>query len=234
MRITVIGHSTVLIEADGKKILTDPYWGKWGNLAYARLGIPAKSRQELSAVDAVLISHDHWDHVDGKYLRLLGDTPVIVPHPTRWLIKLLGGRNVSGIKVWESISIGGIAITAVPAVHLTATVGYVLESENRRVYFAGDTFYRSFMGDLGRKYQLDVALMPVTTYRIPMTMGEKQAVQAVQVLKPAVVIPIHLGIKPRSFLLRTDQTPEHFAQRLAESGIATRVVILRDGESYAV
>jgi len=234
MRITMIGHSTVLIETDGKKILTDPYWGKWGNLAYARLGIPAKSRQELREVDGVLISHDHWDHVDGKYLRLLGDTPVIVPHPTRWIFKLLGGRNVSGIKVWESITIGEITITAVPAVHMTIAMGYVLQSENKRVYFSGDTFYSHFMHDLGRKFQLDVALMPVTTYRIPMTMGEKQAVQAVRVLKPAVVMPIHLGIKPRSPLLRTNQTPEHFAQRLDENGIATKVVILREGESYTI
>jgi L-ascorbate metabolism protein UlaG (beta-lactamase superfamily) len=230
----MIGHSTVLIEADGRKILTDPYWGKWGNPAYARLGIPAMSRHELSDVAGVLISHGHWDHVDGKYLRMLGDTPVIVPKPTRWLIKLFGGRNVSGITAWESICIGKITITAVPAVHLTATVGYVLQSENKQVYFAGDTFYHPFMQDLGRKFQLDVALMPVTTYRIPMTMDEKQAVQAVQVLKPAVVIPIHLGLKPRSPFLRTGQTPEHFAQRLRENGAATKVVILKEGESYTL
>jgi L-ascorbate metabolism protein UlaG (beta-lactamase superfamily) len=234
MRITMIGHSTVLIEADGKKILTDPFWGMWGNLAYARLGVPAKPRQELSEVDGVLISHDHWDHVDGKYLRLLGDTPVIVPRSARWLIRLLGGRNVSGIKVWESIRLGDITITAVPAVHLTATVGYVLQSENKQVYFAGDTFYRPFMQDLGRRFQLDVALMPVTTYRIPMTMGEKQAVKAVQVLKPAIVIPIHLGLRPRSPLLRTSQTPEGFARRLEETGAATKVVILREGGSYSL
>ena len=234
MRITMIGHSTILIETDGKKILTDPYWGRWGNLAYARLGIPAKSRQELSAVDGVLISHDHWDHVDGKYLRLLGDTPVIVPKPIRWLIKLFGGKNVVGIKTGESIRIGEIAIMAVPAAHGTGARGFILQSENKQVYFAGDTFYRAFMRDIGHQFQLDVALMPVTTFRIPMTMGEKQAMQAVQVLKPAVVIPIHLGIRPRSPLLRTNQTPEHFAQRLAESGIAAKVVILRDGESYAV
>lgn len=234
MHITMIGHSTVLIETAGTKILTDPYWGMWGNPAFARVGVPAKSRQELNKVDGVLISHGHWDHVDGKYLRLPGDTPVIAPRLTRWRIKLLGGRNVSGIKAWESINIGEIKITAVPAVHLTATVGYVLQSENKRIYFAGDTFYSSFMQKLGRMFQLDVALMPVTTFRIPMTMGEKQAVKAVQVLKPAIVIPIHLGIRPRSPLLRTSQTPEHFAERLERSGAASKVVILREGESYTV
>jgi len=234
MHITMIGHSTVLIETGGKKILTDPYWGTWGNLAYARLGTPAKSRQELSKVDAVLISHDHWDHVDGQYLRILGDTPVIASRLTRWLIKLLGGQNILGLKTGESVHIGEITVTVVPAAHGTGAIGFILQSENKHVYFAGDTLYRSFMRDIGDQFQLDVALMPVTTFRIPMTMGEKQAVQAVQVLKPAVVVPIHLGIKPRSPLLRTNQTPEHFAQRLAESGVTTKVVILREGESYTV
>ena len=234
MFITMIGHSTVLIETGGKKILTDPYWGTWGNPAYARIGTPAKSRQELSKVDCVLISHDHWDHVDGQYLRMLGDTPVIAPKLTRWLIKLLGGQNILGIKTGESIRIGEVSATAVPAVHVTVATGFVLQSENKQVYFTGDTFYHSFMRDIGHQFQLDVALMPVTTFRIPMTMGEKQAMQAVQVLKPAVVIPIHLGIKPRSPLLRTNQTPEHFAKRLAESGVTTKVVILREGESYTV
>ena len=234
MRITMIGHSTILIETGGRKILTDPYFAKCGNPAFARVGIPAKSRQELREVDGVLISHDHWDHVDGKYLRLLGDTPVIVPQPTRWLFKLFGGQNIRGIKVGEKYSIGEVAITAVPSVHTTFARGYVLQSEDKVVYFAGDTFYQSFMKDLGQKFQLDVALMPVTTYRIPMTMGEKKAMQAVQALKPAIVIPIHMGIKMRSPLLRTNQTPEHFAQRLDENGITAKVVILGEGESYTI
>jgi L-ascorbate metabolism protein UlaG (beta-lactamase superfamily) len=234
MRITMIGHSSILIETAGKKILTDPYWSKWGNPVYARVGIPAKSRQELKDIDCVLISHGHFDHVDRKYLRMIGATPVITPKSTRWLIKLFGGRNVIGIKAGENIDIGEAIITAVPASHLIATVGFVIKSENRYIYFSGDTYYRSFMQDIGHTFQLDVAMMPVTTYRIPMTMGEKQAVQAVQVLKPAVVIPVHLGLRPRSPFLRTDQTPEHFTQRVKESGSPTKVIILREGESFTL
>lgn len=232
MRITMIGHSTILIETDGKKILTDPFWGMFGNPAFARIGAPAKTREELSDVDAVLISHDHWDHVDGKYLRLIGDTPVIVPQLRRGLFKLLGGRNLFGIKAWASMDLNGITITAVPAAHLTTTVGYILQSENKRIYFAGDTFYRPFMQEIGSKYSPDVALLPVTTYRIPMTMGEKAAVKAVQALKPKVVIPIHLGLNPRLPFLRTGQTPEHFSQRLEENGSKVHVAILREGESW--
>jgi len=165
---------------------------------------------------------------------MLGETPVLAPRLTSWLIKLLGGRNVIGIKSWESREIGGVTITAVPAVHMTVTVGYVLESENQRVFFAGDTFYSGFMKKIGERFRIDVALMPVTTYRIPMTMSDKGAVKAVQMIKPGVVIPIHLGIIPRSPILRTSQTPEQFTQRLKDSGATAKVVLLREGESYEI
>jgi L-ascorbate metabolism protein UlaG (beta-lactamase superfamily) len=234
MRITMIGHSSVLIETAGKKILTDPYWSKWGNPAYARVGVPAKLRSELKDVDCVLISHGHFDHVDRKYLRMIGETPVITPQSTRWFIRLLGGRNVSGIRSGEHINIGDVAVSAVPASHLVPTVGFIIKSENRQIYFSGDTYYKPFMEDIGRAFKLDVALMPVTTYRIPMTMGEKQAVKAVQALKPATIIPIHLGLRPRSPFLRTNQTPEHFAQLVKERGIPADIVILREGESYSL
>jgi L-ascorbate metabolism protein UlaG (beta-lactamase superfamily) len=234
MRIMMIGHSTVLIEVAGKKILTDPFWSPWGNPAYARARPPARSREESKSVDAVFVSHDHFDHVDRRYLRMIGDAPVYAPQATRWLIGLFGARKTAGIKAWESARIGEVTLTAVPALHLIATVGFVLSGEGKHVYFAGDTFYGSFMEEIGRRFRLDLALMPVTTYRIPMTMDERQAVRAVQALQPAVVIPIHLGIVPRSPLLRTDQTPERFAQRLRESGSTASVVILREGESHLV
>ena len=234
MQITMIGHSTILIETNGKKILTDPYFGTWGNPVYSRCNPPARTRQELCSVDAVCISHDHWDHVDGKYLQMLEQTTIITPKMTGWVIKLLGAHNVNGVKAWESKNFGDITITAVPAIHLAATIGFVIQSENWQIYFAGDTFYGEFMHDIGKKFKIDVALMPVTTYRVPMTMDEKGAVRAVQAIKPAVVIPIHLGIVPRSPILRTKQTPEGFAQRLKDIGVITDVLQLQAGESYTL
>ena len=232
MRITMIGHSTVLIETGGKKILTDPYWGTFGNPAFARIGIPARSRQEMSQVDAVLVSHDHWDHVDAEYFHLLGEVPVFTNMLASKSIRLMGGRNISVMKVGQSVSLGEVTLTAVPAVHLTLTIGFVLQAEDKTIYFAGDTFYRPFMLELGQKYKLDAALMPVTTFRLPMTMGEQGALKALHALHPAVVIPIHLGIQPRLPLMRTGQTPEHFAARMKEDGSASKLVILREGESY--
>ena len=231
MRITMVGHSTVLIEMGGQRVLTDPYFGLRGNPAFSRVAPPANSREESREVEGVLISHSHWDHVDGPYLRSLGETPVITPKRNRWLLKILGGQNVLGLKEWESLEIGGLRVTSVPALHLAVAAGFVLEGEGKAVYFAGDTFCRPFLGEIAKRFRLDLALLPVTTYRFPMTMGEKQAVKAVSLLKPRVVVPIHLGIRPRSPFMRNGQTPEGFARLLGESGSSTQVALLAEGDS---
>ena len=235
MRITLIGHCTILIEIEGRKILTDPYFGLWGNPIFARLAPPIKSRQELTDVDLVLVSHDHWDHMDSQYLRLLaGDVPVVTPKLMSWLFKLYGAKNLVGLNAWESFQLRSITVSAVPALHLTSAIGFVIQGENRQVYFAGDTFYHSFMEQMGQKFQLDVALMPVTTFRVPMTMGEKGAVRAVQALKPATVIPVHLDVTPRWPFFRTNQSPEGFIKRLRAAGLKTPVVLLREGKSWSL
>jgi L-ascorbate metabolism protein UlaG (beta-lactamase superfamily) len=234
MKITMIGHSTVLIETNGKKILTDPYFGKWGNPAYSRIREPAKTRQDLASVDCVVISHNHWDHIDYKYLRMLKNAQIICSKSTSILINLFGEHECNAIKALECIHIDDITITAVPAVHIAPTIGFIISSEGKNIYFAGDTYYSNFMEDIGRKYKLDIALMPVTTYRIPMTMNGKQAVKATKALKPVIVVPIHLGITPRSPILKTKQTPGQYEELLNESGVASKMILLHDGESYTI
>jgi len=233
MKITMIGHSTVLIEVAGTRILTDPYFGLHGNPAYARPRPPARTREELSNVDLVLVSHNHFDHVDRRFLRALPQSvPVLAPAASAWMTRLKGGRNVTGLKPWERRAFAAVSITAVPARHVTFTVGYIVEAESKHVYFAGDTYLAGFMERIGREFRPDVALIPVTTFRIPMTMGETQAVEAVRRLAPDVVIPIHLGIKPRSPLMRTSDTPEGFRERAQQAGLSAKIVLLQEGESW--
>jgi L-ascorbate metabolism protein UlaG (beta-lactamase superfamily) len=228
MQITMIGHSTLLIETQGKRILTDPYFSTHGAPAYKRLAPPAMTRQELANADIVLVSHAHFDHIDRSFLRSLpATTPVLAPRLS--LARFLIGPGLVKVENWQRQGFGEIAITAVPAVHPAVTNGYVIESEGLTVYFAADTYFRPFMKTLHERFHIDVALMPVTTFRIPMTMGEREAVQAMQVLQPRVVIPIHLGIQPRSPLMRTQQSPEGFTRRLREAGITTSVVVLKEG-----
>jgi L-ascorbate metabolism protein UlaG (beta-lactamase superfamily) len=233
VKITMIGHSTVLIEAAGKRILTDPYFGLHGNPAYARPRPPARSREELNNVDLVLVSHNHFDHIDRRFLHALPPSVLVfAPAITAWMTRLKGGRNVIGLRPWEQRSVDGISITAVPARHVTFTIGYVIEAEGKRIYFAGDTYLSDFMQKIGSELEPNVALIPVTTFRIPMTMGESQAVKAVRLLSPQVVIPIHLGITPRSPLMRTSDTPEGFRERVQRAGLKSEVAILQEGESW--
>ena len=70
MRVTMVGHSTVLFEGAGTRILTDPWFGTSGNLAYARLHPPAFRREELREIDGVLLSHGHWDHTEHRPTRV--------------------------------------------------------------------------------------------------------------------------------------------------------------------
>ncbi len=233
MRITMIGHSTVLLEVSGLSILTDPYFGMRGNPAYGRPRPPARTRQELAGPDGVLVSHGHWDHADGAFLRALADdVPTITSSRVKWLLKLHGARNVIGLGTWQETHLGTLVITAVPAPHIAVGVGFVIQGEGKSVYFAGDTYHRPFMRELGTRFALDVALLPVTTYAIPMTMGEQQALRAARDLKSAVIVPIHDGLRPRSPLLRTGQTPEHFKQSMLDTGVPSEVVILKEGESW--
>ena len=235
MKITMIGHSTVLIEAGGKRILTDPWFGRFGNPAYGRIKPPAQAREQLQDVDLVLVSHNHFDHTDRRFLRGLSkSTPALAPAMTAWMTRLKGGQNVVGVVPGKKFSFGQVAVTAVPARHVTFTVGYLIAAEGKQVYFAGDTYFAGFMERIGREFHLDLALMPVTTFRIPMTMGEQGAVRAVRLLGPKTVIPIHLGIRPRPPLMRTAQTPEGFRERVREAGLATNVVILSEGESFVL
>lgn len=233
MHLTMIGHSTVLIEAAGVRLLTDPYLSRFGHIAYGRLAPPALSREDLREVDGVLVSHSHWDHTDRKYFRSLDPSvPVVIPSGISLVMRLKGARTLVPLERWESYSIGDARVTAVPASHIARTAGYVIEVEGRTLYFAGDTYHRRFMEEIGRRFSIDVALMPVTTFRIPPTMGERGGLAAARDLQPKVIIPIHLGIQPRSFLLRSSESVPGFERRLRASGLEMPVVHLEAGQQW--
>jgi L-ascorbate metabolism protein UlaG (beta-lactamase superfamily) len=235
MKITMIGNCTVLIETGDTQIITDPYFGHTGSPIYERLTLPIQTREELKDVDLVLISHDHWDHTDSQYLRLLSSrTSVVTPKQAQRAIESRGVKNVAGIRVWETQNFGDTTVTAVPATHIVPTIGFVVQSEGKRVYFAGDTYYRPFMKEIGRRFQIDVALLPVSQDRFPLTMDPENALRAVRALSPHVVIPIHLSVALRLPFLRASHTVDRFQRKVREAGLECSVVILHEGQSQEV
>jgi L-ascorbate metabolism protein UlaG (beta-lactamase superfamily) len=235
MQIQMIGHSTLLLESRGQKILTDPYFGTEGNKLYERLAPPALSRETLGVVQLVLLSHTHWDHVDPLYFDALPPTvPVVTPKYAAWFTRRERAKNVVGLSYWERRVCGEFTITAVPAIHDAIAAGFIIQAEGLYLYFSGDTYYTPFMKRIGRRWSLDVAFLPVTTTRIPMTMGPAAATQATQDLAPKIVIPVHLGLRSRFAFLRTHHTPEEFERRVRQAKLETRVILLKDGEVCSV
>ena len=234
MRITMIGHCTLLIEtADGARLLTDPFFGAWRNPLYGRLAPPSSRRQELLDVDLVLISHNHFDHADAKFLRLLaGDVPVVAPRREQSITRLLGAQHPVGLKTWESCTFGAVKVTAVPAIHAASANGYVIETGDLSVYFAGDTRYGAFLAEIGRRFHPQIALLPLSTYRIPLTMGVKDAARAARDLQAEWVIPIHQGMGPLWRFLLTRNSFSDLQQLLQAAGGLARLVSLREGETW--
>ena len=232
MKVLLVGHSTVLLESSGTRILLDPFFGR-GNLAYRRTSEPALRRSQVGPVAAVLVSHTHFDHFDARYLHSLpSDVPIYTGAAARFWGSLKALRAMRPLRAWQTVEVGPLQFTAVPAVHTGPTVGFVIRDGQSSAYFAGDTYAGRFMAEIGRRFRPQVCLMPVATFRLPLTMGNRGALKATQLLGPATVIPIHLGITPRSPLLRKPETAGSYVELLRAAGSAVDVRILDPGQSF--
>ena len=199
-RVTYVGHATVLLELDGARVLTDPVL-RPRVLHLHRHDAPVADA--VRSVDAVLISHAHWDHLDLKSLALLDGVPglVVVPRGAGRLLRRGRFPAVAELDVGESVEIGKLTITATPADHKvdrgplgvrTQALGYLIAG-SRRVYFAGDTDLFPEMADLA---PLDLALLPVAGWgpRLPPGhLDPRRAAEALRLLEPRAAVPIHWG-----------------------------------------
>jgi L-ascorbate metabolism protein UlaG (beta-lactamase superfamily) len=199
-RLRWLGHSTVLLELDGVRVLTDPLLRR--RVLHLRRAVPLVD-EPLDRLDAVLVSHLHYDHLDPPSLRRL-DPGVTVVVPTGAGKVARGGSlaNVQEVTVGETVRVGGIAVRAVRAEHGSSRVfgarsealGYLVEGAGRRVYFPGDTDLYPEMAELGAG--LDVALLPIWGWGPSLGSGHldpRRAAEALALLRPRVVVPIHWG-----------------------------------------
>lgn len=185
--VTWINHSTFLIKMDGLHFLTDPIWSQrcspFSFLGPKRRHDPPLKLSELKQVDHVLISHNHYDHLDKNTVKILHELyPNIqwwVPLGVKKWFTSLGITKVKELSWWESFDHDSIRFTAVPTQHfsgrsfkdLDASLwsGFVVESLNpngKRFYFVGDTGYNPFdFKEIGKKWlSMDLSLIPIGTY----------------------------------------------------------------------
>jgi L-ascorbate metabolism protein UlaG (beta-lactamase superfamily) len=198
-------------------------------------------------VDAVLVSHAHYDHLDLPSLEKLGKKlPIVLPRGLGGLLRKRKFESVVEVDVGETVRIGQLEISVVPAEHdagrgpfgVTARpVGYIV-SGTKRVYFAGDTDLFDGMADLG---PLDVALVPIWGWGSGLGPGHLDppgAARAVALLKPRVVVPIHWGTYfPIHLGLRgaprfLELPPAEFKLAAAEVAPDVEVRVLRPGEGF--
>jgi L-ascorbate metabolism protein UlaG (beta-lactamase superfamily) len=249
MGVTFIGHSSFLLQIGGKNILVDPNFARW-IFILKRLRRPGLRLRDLPPIDAVLVSHAHFDHLHRPSLRAIarqtrwrtGKRPVIiVPRHVRDLVSDLGFGRILELDWWESVQLGGLDITHVPARHWGARIvrdmhrgygGYVLRSGKHSVYHAGDTAYFNGFREIGERLRPDLALLPIGAYRPDsyraVHTSPEDAVQAFMDLGARWMVPMHFG----TFKLSHEPIDEPVQRLNTEAkrlGITKKVFVLEEG-----
>ncbi|MEV6700837.1 MBL fold metallo-hydrolase [Streptomyces sp. NPDC051453] len=216
------GHASWVLRIGGLTVLTDPVWSRKILGTPARVTPAGVAWSALPRVDAVVISHNHYDHLDAPTLkRLPKDTPVFVPAGLgRWFTRRHFTR-VTELDWWEAAELDGVRFDFVPAHHWskrslvdtcrTLWGGWVLtDLEGQRVYFAGDTGYGHWFSEIGSRYPgIDLALLPIGAYEPRWWLRDvhcdpEEAVRAAQDVGARRMAPMHWA----TFLLSAEPVLE--------------------------
>ncbi len=247
LTIDFLGHSSLLVELDGVRLLTDPAFRARIGPLRRTVAPPGPGRPE--AIDVVLVSHLHWDHLDLPSLRAIGrDSHVIVPRGAGGWLRGHGYDRVSELAAGGSLDLGGLTVHAVPAAHggfrppagpSAEALGYVVRGR-RSVYFAGDTDLHPAMGELEA---IDLALLPVWGWGPTLGRGRHldpaRAAQAARIVGSAAAVPIHWGTYWPAGLGRVRpgrlvEPPREFVRRAAELAPDVRALATDIGERVAL
>ncbi len=244
IRITYIGHASVLIEIDGLRLLTDPLLRS--RIFHLRRVAPTATPEQLTDIDLVLVSHAHHDHLDVGSLKMLaGAPPVICPPPARRAVTA-SGLEAEVLIEGTTVQRGPVTIEAVRAEHDGrrlplqsdgTALGYVLKGPSGSVYFAGDTGFFDAIGEVGN---VDVALLPVAGWGPRLGSGHldpDEAARAAALIAPRIAIPIHWGSYERLAMRRVvdrSDPARRFCDQLKELSPGVRATLLEPGSSLEV
>ena len=236
--LTWLGHSTVVIDLEGTRVVTDPVLRArvWHLRREGPVGADA-----LGDLDAILLSHTHYDHLDLRSLgRLDRNLTVVAPRGVGRLVRRRGFGRVLELDVGEELALGAVRIRATHAEHessrgpfspSTPSLGYVVDGR-ARIYFAGDT---GLFPQMSKIAPVDVALLPVAGWGPRLPAGHLDpagAAEALRLLRPKAAVPIHWGTLWRLFADRPDDRPAREFVRIArELAPEVDVRVLSIGET---
>ena len=204
LRLTWLGHASFLVQGAGTSVLIDPALGPRVSIVPRNAG-PGLRVDELPPLDASLVTHNHYDHLDLPTLRAVG-APVVAGVGTALTVK---GLQCAELAWWDRIRVGGLSVSFVPSQHWSRRGlgdtnealwgGFVIEGGGVHVYHAGDTGYFSGFQDIGRRFPgLDAALLPIGAYdpewfMRPQHMNPGDATQAFLDLGARRLVAMHWG-----------------------------------------
>ncbi len=249
--VTFIGHSSFFLQVGGRTLLVDPVFSK-RLILLRRQRQPGLDWREMPAVDVVLLTHAHMDHLNvvslrraiRRTVRLRGRAPeVVVPKGVEDLVDRLGFAAVHGMEWWEEREVAGLRVTMTPAKHWGARMfsdthrgygGYVIEGGGASVYHSGDTAYFGGFREVGQRLAPQVALLPIgayfpDNYRAVHTSPE-EALRGFVETGAEVMVPMHFG----TFRLGREpmeEPPVRLMEEARRLGLEDRVAVLEEGQT---
>jgi L-ascorbate metabolism protein UlaG (beta-lactamase superfamily) len=252
IQITWIGHASFLIQVGGLNVLTDPMFSERASpVGFAgprRLAPPGIALKDLPRIDAVIISHNHYDHLDSDSVTALGNGPryFVPPGFEPWL-KRRGITNVQELDWWGSAEHRGLRFHAVPVQHFSSRTlfdrnemlwsGWVIETTAGRIFFAGDTGYAPLFQEIGKRFgPIRLSLIPIGAYSPrwfmrAMHVDPPEAVRIHQDVRSEQSVGMHFA----TFELASEhlsEPPVYLEKALEEAGIPReKFIVMKIGET---
>lgn len=241
--VTWLGHAGFLIQVAGYNILVDPNWALWHG-PVKRVIHPSLLIKDLPYIDCVLITHAHFDHLHLPTLRAIAaGQPIIVPHGVGKVVKTCAFSKVIEMDYWQTIQLADLKITFVPTKHWGARFihdtyrkfgGYLISGAKQTIFHCGDSSMFDGFLDIGKRAEIDIALMPIGAYLAPsgraVHMNPEEAIAAFEMMNARHMIPMHYGTFPLGGEPLHEPEQRLIAARSALR-YEDRVHVLHDGES---